>query len=512
MNRLDRMIVAPFLASFLISGASCEGDSYMDEHDGLSQVSAPPVSDSQIQRLRVMQCREQRQEAAEALAAEHRQSHVALVSRLEYADPEEDAVAAGERGDFRLIRGMYLMGTFAMGVECRVPSTNRWQGAPLTLATRFYSDVVGSCETGGGQDPCRTEHLLDAYGPAYNRALVSHPEYPYQDLCRISKDGFGRSIQEVISDPVSYGFSDLELTDRPHDIYEAARRGTKAAVRRMIEGASVGAIDDADPYGLSPLAWAVIERRPEIAAMFLAAGASPIGYECDKPDRKESPLRLALRTGQEDIVRDMLTAEVLKRVTPWPSSLVEAAALGGSTSILAEMLRERNFRVSVGQIAERASSPLPASSEAIIDWFVRGLCWRHDAPSGASVRMLGTYGSESIKKGAPVTVSVVASRPVFLVLTAYAPLEWRIEVARGAEVVGVLAVGVHGARVTGDVAGVPIVINDSLNHCPTLNGGPFYADRIGPQQAQLANRVEKMLGTPISNFQGHYQASAFEIN
>lgn len=459
-------------------------------------------------------CREQRRSAELAQGAEERRRQVEVVARLEGADPARDAAAAAVRGDFRLIRGETMGGTYALGADCRTPADSGLQ--PLTLATRFYSDIPGSCETRGGADPCRTERLLDSYGPAYNRALVSNPLYPYRDLCRpVAGTIAVHSLR--IDDPVRYGFPDLAGTETPLDLHEAARRGSAAAVARTIAAAGAGGIDRADPWGLTPLAWAVIRRRPEVAARLLAAGASPIGAGCDEPGRPESPLRLALRTGQEALARRMMTPAAMKRLRPWPGGLVEAAAQGGSAAILARMLGEEREGPAATDLGQSPGESLPASSAAVLQAYAAGLCWRRPLPAGARLRMIGVYkggngsGSWAGHDMGAVTVTLAPSRrPVFLVLSAYEPVEWRIVRSPGVRLAGVLAVGMHRPRVTGAGAGVPVLINDRRDHCPDLRTARLHA--YTPDELQtLAEAVERMVGRPVDDLQGRSSATAFEL-
>jgi hypothetical protein len=463
-----------------------------------------------------MQCRAQREAAERQESEALRRRQIALVARLEGADPVRDAAEAAARGDFRLVRAVAMTGVHALGVDCRTPAFRASGVPPLTLATRFHSDVAGSCETGGGGDPCRTEKLLDAYGPAYNRAIVSNPLYPYGDLCRASVAA-GGPPPRMIADPVDYGFPDLARTDAPHDLHEAARRGTATAVERMIAAAGADGVDRADPYGLTPLAWAVIRRRPDVAARLLAAGASPTGRRCDEPDRPESPLRLALMTGQEALARRMLTPAAMEDLRPWPAGLVEAAARGGSASLLARMLREERE----GAAADRLGRPgeaLPASSLAVLRDYAAGLCWRHGLPANARVRMIGVYegrndsGSRDRHGMGVVTVALArSSRPVLLVLSAYEPVDWRIASAPGTRLAGVIAVGMHRPRVTGAAAGVPVLINDQRDRCPAMRTASLYVYQPGEEQERLADAIELMVVRPVEDFEGSYSGTAFEL-
>ncbi|HEX8238343.1 MAG TPA: hypothetical protein VF574_01230 [Allosphingosinicella sp.] len=463
-----------------------------------------------------MLCSEQREAAERSQHEALRRRQAVLVARLEAgADPVRDAAAAAARGDFRLIRGITMMGTYALGVDCATAAENNGSVQPLTLATRFYSDVGGSCETQGGGDPCRTERLLDSYGPTYNRAIVANPLYPYGDLCRPAADGVA---MRRIADPADYGFPDLAPTETPHDLHEAARRGTAAAVARMIAAAGTAGVDRADPYGLTPLAWAVIRHRPDVADRLMAAGASPVGADdCEAPDRPQSPLRLALRTGQEALARRMMTPVAIRRLRPWPGGLLDAAAQGGSASILSQMLREDHEGAAPDRIGRASGGDLPASSLAVIEDYSAGLCWRHRVPAGTRLRMVGVYqgandsGSRSRHGMGRVTVYLApSSRPVLLVLSAYEPVEWRIVRSPGARLAGVLALGMHRSRMTGAGAGVPVLINDRRDRCSKLEGAQLYAYEID-EQRQLAEPVERMIGRPVDDFQGSYSGTGFQL-
>ena len=210
---------------------------------------------------RIIRCRQDQQARLEEGRRALQASQQALARRLEggTADPVRDAHDAAARGDFRLIRGMAMTGTYPYGLECRAPVTNS-NDPPMTLAVRFFSDVPGSCETAGGRNACALEAAMDRYAPVYNRALAAEPLYPHGDICRPMADG-PPTPPRPLSDPVDYGFPDLVHTDRPHDLHEAARRGTPAALAALI-ARKRDSIDAPDAWGLSPLAWAVIRISP----------------------------------------------------------------------------------------------------------------------------------------------------------------------------------------------------------------------------------------------------------
>lgn len=499
----------------VIAGSAALGGAALVAPGNTRYLPAPPVMPEDLGAEKIKRqvaCRQQRNAADQARYAAARRDQVALVARLDGADPERDAQAAAASGDFRLIYVSTMMDTRAMAVTCRVPQDNRFGGLPLTLATRFYSDVPGSCETRGGADPCRTEKLLDAYAPAYNRTLITDPRYPYGDLCRVGAAAI--AVRDTSPDPADYGFPGLAATDRPHDLYEAARRGTPAAVARMIAAADRDRIDRPDPYGMTPLAWAVQRRRADIAARLLAAGANPIGAECDAPDRAESPLRLALWTGQGALAKRMLTPAVMDRVTPWPGGLLEAAAHGGVADLLNRMLHEPHQGINGARLA--GIDGLPAATQTVIDTFQRSLCWHAKLPRGTGIQMVGVYESGGVKRGfgehrmGPVRVRVSArAGPVLLVLSAYEPVEWRIEVSPGARLAGVIALGYERPVVTGVARNIPVVVNELDESCPGLPHK--YPYQPGADQRELADAVAAATGATVREFQGNYGGREFTL-
>jgi hypothetical protein len=473
----------------------------------------PNTIPSTEERKRRGQCQRDREEWDRASAAGVGERTRALMNRIETADPLADARAALDRGDFRLVRGMSMVATGALGIDCRTSARNSWRSQPLTLAMHTYSDVIPDCD-GRDRQRCRNEKLIDAYGAAYNRAVVGDPRYPYADLCRPS--AFAPGPRPSTEDPSEYGFPDLAPTDRPRDLHEAARRGTATSVARLI-AAAPGAVDIPDPYDLTPLAWAVIRQRPDIAALLLDAGASPLGRDCDDPGRAESPLRLALRSGQETLARRLLSAAEPQRLEPWPEGLVEAAARGGVAPVLRRMLAEPREGRSAERLLSQARPAFPPQSLGVFDDYRKSLCWQGAVPTGARIRMVGAYESERTPdrgnhQPGPITVRLPASStPVLLALSAYEPVEWRIEAPPSARLAGVVATGMYRPLVTGDIAGVTVLVNDRRDHCAALAGTNVYFYQADDEQQRVAQGLSRMLGVPVADFTGSYKAVAFEL-
>ena len=475
------------------------------------------ASDSPRNVERIVRCREAQQAGVEERRRALQASQTRLAAALENgsADPVRDARAAAARGDFRLVRALTMGGTYPFGLECRSPVSNS-NDPPMTLAVRFYSDVLGSCETAGGTNACALEAAMDRYAPVYNRTLAADPLYPHADICRPLDDRQPRQPRHLY-DPVDFGFPDLVPTDRPHDLHEAARRGTAAALASLLASGR-GAIDAADPWGLSPLAWAVIRHRSDAAAQLLAAGADPLGPGC-QVDAAESPLRLALQTGQEALARAMLTPAVRARLTPWPTGLLRAAAQGGLASLLQTMLQERHAYVRRQDLERREGPPLSAPVLAVLDAQRSSLCLRGPLPRNAVATMIGVYESSDRidfpygNQPGRITVRIPATdRPLILVASAYEPVEWRIVRAPGARLVAIYALGYYMPRVTGDLGGVGFVTNDMRERCERLHYRGSAPYQPGDDQRALAAAAETMLGVPVRGFQGSYSAAGFTLD
>jgi len=285
-------------------------------------------------------------------------------------DPVGDARRNAARGDFRLIWAVAMGGTSPIGVACRFPE--RLPGtsqSPLMLAGRFYSDVIESCAERERRSPnaCLIEQRMDAYAPVYNRAMVADPHFPYADLC----DGMPAlrpGERPSLSRPETLAAPHRTLTESPRNLGEAVRRGTPASVARLL-GRPGSEIDRRDDFGLTPLAWAAIEHRADIASLLLSSGADPLAGRAALNNRGEAPpLIIALVTGQRDLADAMLTPAVARRLSPWRGWMFEAAIRGGHVALVRRMLREPHEPVNstqlLGLAREHAS---PAMARAISD-------------------------------------------------------------------------------------------------------------------------------------------------
>ena len=459
-------------------------------------------------------CQQQRQAeiAANARATAAGQREVVADLGRGSVDPAGDARDAAADGEWGLIRSYAMTGSTPFGVNC-LAAGGMDHGAPLVRAYRVYSDVVGSCETFGAGGDCALERRMDAYAEAYNRALVTDPAYPYRDLCR--------PITAPIA-PAPHGYGPLDASEwgfralQPgpaRTIHEAARRGDLAEVERFV-GFGRGAIDRPDPYGMTALAWAVTYRQARTAQLLVERGASPDGGDCTRPEDPASPVRLALRSGQDGLAR-WLSAQLRdggKVEGKWPAPWLEAAAQGDSLGFLARMLAEPHGRVP--DIARMRGPYSPAAARMIRDYRA-GLCWRAPLPKNAEVRLIAIYEGASDKRTPwpyeelPVTVVVRATdKPVVLALSSYEDTEWRLQLEPGARVAGILALGLKTPVVRGVPKGVPVLVNDSDNGCdrsPNRSYGAYRGGERGELEA-LETYVAKVLGRPLAGTQSDYGA------
>ena len=143
--------MTPFVRN-LLSGLILSALGGSCPHSAMAPPEPParPGDSAGDESRHAIQCRDWRRETDEWRYQAAQRSQAAFLERLKRddgADPERDAADAARRGEFGLIMAMTMSGTSPFGVECRAVGV---PGAPrMTLATRVYSDVIGSCETMG---------------------------------------------------------------------------------------------------------------------------------------------------------------------------------------------------------------------------------------------------------------------------------------------------------------------------------------------------------------------------
>jgi ankyrin repeat protein len=228
------------------------------------------------------------QETPEKLACWGREN-MEQIHRLFAAHPVADANRRAADGDFRLIGYLDpLMGPGSPpGAECLL-------AAPESI---LHGQLVG-------RDFVRGDHyasdvllrLRDSYASAFNRAIVAHPSYPYPDLCRVQTEPYGKRFEPAEWLAATAG---------------ARGDGTLPAATRLgrLEEARVlldrGADPDlADPWQVTPLAWAALRGDAALTRLLLVHGADP-RIACDLCP---TVLNRALDGGSSDVVALLISA------------------------------------------------------------------------------------------------------------------------------------------------------------------------------------------------------------
>lgn len=208
------------------------------------------------------------------------------------ARPAEEADAAAAGGCFGLITSFNMIPAgipYAIGVACR-PNAQLFRYGGLSLFYFAGSDVAPLNAEQAARD-ARALAVQRTFALAYNRAVLARADFPYHDLCRVAADDYSPELSEVLR-PGEWGYRTLEETDAPIDIYEAARRGTLASLRRLVEARPIN-LHVPDLLGLTPLGWAVIYNRAEHARLLLEAGVHPYGEPYRERALETSPVMIA---------------------------------------------------------------------------------------------------------------------------------------------------------------------------------------------------------------------------
>jgi ankyrin repeat protein len=353
------------------------------------------------------------------------------------ATPEADARSAAEAGDFRLIWSSGFGSLSVTGGHCRFPLSHpETQRSPFTLFTVSWSDAVDDSES--GRAAAAAVRRLGDYALRYNRAMRTDPRFPYADLCAVQVETRRLRGLPGLGQPESLAPPSRVETDTPRNLGEAVRRGTLRALRRMLAGIATGALDRRDDFGLTPLAWALIDGRPDVARLLLGRGADPLGG-CVAPwgEMEAMPLGIALLKGQRTLAGEMLTPAVRARLRPWPPALVLLVARGNHEALLREMLAEPDTDANIGPLLDAvvtSGSPalrreIAASSPAATATFLRLAVWRGDPSLLREALALrpsleaDSHGRRSPLGYAVVTESAAVDENVRLLLAAGAPVD-----------------------------------------------------------------------------------------
>jgi ankyrin repeat protein len=232
-------------------------------------------------------------------------------------DPVADAEAAIRRLNFGLLISHGLFSHEPPGVKCLTPEGR----APV---------VAGPSGTGQHNiTPAVQEAWL--YSQAYNRTIVSHPDYPDGDLCRVETTADGSSRRSL----ARLGSPARAVTQPPRDIFEAARRGSEEDVSRFLAGMPINGLD---VFGMSALAWATARGNLPVVAHLASRGADPWGgsYGIGL-----SAVRISIVLGRAETFRRLLSLKPKPKPMPrWPAYMLSDAVASGNTEIVSHILAE----------------------------------------------------------------------------------------------------------------------------------------------------------------------------
>lgn len=260
------------------------------------------------------------------------------------ADASADAAAAADRGEF----GMILTGNrFArsIGLACFTPHGR----PPRILAELPHGDVYDE-----------TVRRWSAYARTYNRTLVDHPRFPDPDLCRAVTEEEERSGFEPKPDRAA-----RPVAARPVTLHQAARRGGRRDLARLLRAAEV---DATDGVGMTALAWAVARGNRIAIDSLLSAGADPwVG----NPGQRTGAVYWAAALGRRSDFERL--ADLPGRpFTQWPALFQAAAVSSGEIGIVERMLAEPHdpFRLEFlhsGLPAAEMLAPVLRANRSIAD-------------------------------------------------------------------------------------------------------------------------------------------------
>ncbi len=268
--------------------------------------------------------------------------------------PERNAQAAASNRKWALIGPGSAFGTSRIGVDCNLP-------------TPMGDDMPISCKELSGDQSCEMQARLRDYTLRFNQSLVTHPAYPYRDICRIQSATTSQSPY-FETQQRELGFPHLQDAARPRDVFEAARRGSISFLQAAYR-ADPASIQARDLFNISVAEWAVRYQHAEVVKWLVSHGAGRVDQQCDDI-YTNALLARAIFTGQDDLALWLSNAMPPRK--PWDSWLIEAVARKNMPRMLAKVLAERNDGIRFN--TEMPSFPLLPATKAVIDQALQKLC------------------------------------------------------------------------------------------------------------------------------------------
>jgi hypothetical protein len=249
----------------------------------------------------------------------------------EEGDPLDAARRAIALNDYRLVWQVWLGGASPLGITCQgpLPAPNDPGAASIVGKITVVSDVIGP----DFDAVSRREAAQAAFGKVYNVAVVSAPDYPYPDVCRPARPGdpsLGPYRRRWATPPAGPPL-------RVRTLGDAARVGSVRNVRALL--ASGAAVDEPDPFGVTPLGWALIRGHDDVAIELLQAGAAPHEGQSPQIGRRRIPALLyAVAFARNDLLERMWTPETTSAVQQRLDLYADAAVFMGNTTAFAKLL------------------------------------------------------------------------------------------------------------------------------------------------------------------------------
>jgi RNA polymerase sigma factor (sigma-70 family) len=131
----------------------------------------------------------------------------------------------------------------------------------------------------------------------------------------------------------------------------------------------------------------------------------------------------------------------------------------------------------------------------------------------AEMHVIGVSGAKE-GDGGIVNVEVrPTAKPVVLVLTSSAAVDWHVKLADGARVQKVILSGSHPQEIQGLPAGVPVVNRSYRRDDASRKDGWFWAYQWNtPQWREMVRQLNDLTGLPVASFQGQERGESFVVD
>lgn len=103
-------------------------------------------------------------------------------------------------------------------------------------------------------------------------------------------------------------------------------------------------------------------------------------------------------------------------------------------------------------------------------------------------------------------------KPIILALSAYEPVEWKLNLEPGVKVEKIILNGYHDQKISG-VSGIPIDEYSVKGTGQNLGNFAYQWNSVStdPLTPPLSTQIQKQTGLPVTSFQGCYRGTQFQI-